>query len=96
MIKILLEFHLKSIGDCGENFLIRNHFQEVPEPPKEEHTRKIRRKNIDTSIKDKPASPLQQIDEQLTLVELMKNKKQINSRQEVKQKIGAMLPVKKR
>ena len=30
LIKILLEFHLKSIGDSWENFLIKNHFQDEP------------------------------------------------------------------
>jgi len=35
LIKILIEFHLKSIGDTWENFLIRNHFQEAPKSHKE-------------------------------------------------------------
>ena len=34
LIKIFLEFHLKSVGDSWENFLIRNHFQEASEQPK--------------------------------------------------------------
>ena len=76
LIKILLEFHLKSIGDSWENFLIRNHFQEVHEQPKEENIRKSRRKKIDTNIEDRLASPLQKNDENLISAELTKNKKQ--------------------
>ena len=37
IIKILIEFHLKSIGDTWENFLIRNHFKEAPESPTEDN-----------------------------------------------------------
>ena len=76
LVKILIEFHLKSIGYSWDNFLIRNHFQDEPKQPKEDKTRKSRRKKIDTSIEDRPAPPLQQNDEELTLTELMKNKKQ--------------------
>ena len=84
LIKILLEFHLKSIGDSWENFLIRNHFQEVPEQPKEDKVRKSRRKKIDTNIEDKPAPSLQKNDEKFIFEELTENRKQINSRQEVR------------
>ena len=58
LVKILLEFHLKSIRDSWENFLIRNHFQDEPEQSKEDKTKKSRRKNIDTNMEDKRASPL--------------------------------------
>ena len=59
LVKILLEFHLKSIGDSWDNFLIRNHFQDEPEQPKEDKTRKSRRRKIDTRIEDRPSPPLQ-------------------------------------
>ena len=58
LVKILVEFHLKNIRDTWESFLIRNHFQEAPEQPKEDNVRKSRRKNIDTKIEDKLASSL--------------------------------------
>ena len=76
LVKILLEFNLKIIGYSWDNFLIRNYFQDELEQPKEDKTRKSRRKKIDTRIEDKPASPLQKSDEELTLAELMNNKKQ--------------------
>jgi len=28
LVKILVEFHLQSVGDDWENFLVRNHFKE--------------------------------------------------------------------
>ena len=75
LVKILLEFHLKSIRDSWENFLIRNHFQDEPEQPKEYKTRKSRRKNIDISIEDRLSPPLQKNEEELNFAELMKKKK---------------------
>ena len=76
LVKILLEFNLKSIEDSWDNFLIRNHFQDELEQPKENKTKKSRRRKIDTSIEDRPSPPLHQDEEELTLAELMKNKKQ--------------------
>ena len=70
LIKILVEFHLKSLRDSWENFIIRNHFQEVPKQPKEDNVRKSRRKNTDTNIEDGPASSFQKNDENLIPVEL--------------------------
>lgn len=58
LIKVLIEFHLKSIQDTGENFLIRNHFQEAPESPKEDNVRRSRGKKIGITIKDRPESSL--------------------------------------
>jgi len=50
LVKILVEFHLKIIGDTWENFLIRNYFQEALESPEEGNVRKSRRKNTGITI----------------------------------------------
>ena len=76
VIKILGEFHLKSIGDSSENFIIRIHFQEVPEEPKEDNVRKSRKKKTDTNIEDILVSSFQKNDEKLISVELTENGKQ--------------------
>ena len=46
LIKILIEFHLKSIGDTWDNFLIRNHFQEAPESLKEIMSKEVEERRL--------------------------------------------------
>ena len=61
LIKILIEFHLKSIGESWEIFLIRNHFQEeAQEKPKDDKTKISRRRKGDTYIEDKSSPQPQQ------------------------------------
>ena len=58
LIKILIEFHLESIGDNWEEFLVRNHFQEHAEtPPKEENVRTSRRRKTDMAVENKLDTP---------------------------------------
>jgi len=80
LIKILIEFHLKCIGDTWEDFLIRNQFQEAPESPKEDNIRKSRRKKIGIIIKEKPESSSQKGDEKLIFEELTEIRKQIRAK----------------
>lgn len=54
LVRILIEFHLKNIGDTWENFLIRNHFQEAPESPEEYNIRKSRRNKTNLTIQSNP------------------------------------------
>ena len=58
LVKILIEFHLKIMGDTWEDFLIRNHFQEAPESPKEDNVRRSRRKKTDINVENRPESSL--------------------------------------
>ena len=84
LIKILIEFHLKIIGDTWENFLIRNHFQEAPESPKEDNVRRSRRKKTGITIENIPESSLQKDDEKLISEELTEIRKQIKARGKIR------------
>ena len=44
LVKILVEFHLKSIGDTWEDVLVNFFFQDAPESPEEGHVKKSRRR----------------------------------------------------
>ena len=46
LVKILVEFHLRSIGGTWEDFLVRIFFQDAPESPKKNHGKKSRSRNI--------------------------------------------------
>ena len=64
LVKILVEYHLKKIGDTWENFLIRNHFQETPESPEKDSVRKSRRKKTNLTIQSNPETSAQKNDEE--------------------------------
>lgn len=57
LIKMLIESHLKSIGDDWESFIITNHFKEVEQ---EESSNKIKRSRRKLSLNPKDDLPLQQ------------------------------------
>lgn len=88
LVKILIEFHLKSIGDTWENFLIRNHFQEAPESPEEGNVRRSRRKKTGITIQSKPESLMQKNDEEIIYEKLTKIEKQIQQKEKMKKKVG--------
>lgn len=50
LVKILVEFHLKSVGDTWEDFLVIIFFQDTPESPEESHVKKSRRRKININI----------------------------------------------
>jgi len=50
LVKILVEFHLKSVGDTWEDFLVRNFFQNARESPEKSHVKKSRRRKININI----------------------------------------------
>ena len=58
LVKILVEFHFKRIGDSWENFLIRNYFQEALESPEEDNVRRSRRKKTGITIQRKHESSM--------------------------------------
>ena len=49
-MKILVEFHLKSIGDTWEDFLVRNFFYDALESLEESYVKKSRRRKININI----------------------------------------------
>lgn len=46
LVKILVEFHLRSVGDTLEDFLVRNFFQDAPDLFEGSHAKRSRRKNV--------------------------------------------------
>jgi len=62
LVKILVEFHLKSIGDTWEDFLVRNFFQDAPKTPEESHVKKSRRRKININIQNKSGTSSQKND----------------------------------
>ena len=54
LIKILVEYYLKNIGDTWENFLIRNFFQDPPDLPEGSSTKKSRRRRTTLAIQNTP------------------------------------------
>jgi len=78
LVKILVEFHLKRIGDSWENFLIRNYFQEALESPEEGNIRRSKRKKTSMTIQSKLESSTQKNDEEPVF--------EIEIREKIKQK----------
>lgn len=55
LVKILIEFHLQSIGDDWEDFLVRNHFEEkTPKQPSGRRTLRGRKRKIEMVIEHEP------------------------------------------
>lgn len=44
LVNILVEFHLRSVGDTWEDFLVRNFFQDAPEFPEGSPVKRSRRR----------------------------------------------------
>ena len=87
-VKILVEFHLKRIGDTWENFLIRNYFQDTPESPEEGNVRRSRRKKKGITIQRKPKSSTQKNDEELVSKKMTEIRKKIKQKGKMKKKFG--------
>ena len=80
LVKILVEFHLKRIGDTWENFLIRNYFQEAPKSPEEGNVRRSRRKKTGITIQSKPDSSTQKNDGEIVSEKLTEIREQIKKK----------------
>lgn len=50
LVKILVEFNLRIVGDTWENFLVRNFFQDALEFPKGSHVKRSRRRKTSLTI----------------------------------------------
>jgi len=66
LVKILVEFHLKSIGDTWEDFLVRNFSQDAPKSPEESHVKKSRGRKININIQNKSGTSSQKNDAKTT------------------------------
>lgn len=81
LVKILIQFHLRNIGDTWEDFLVRNNFQKQPvPPPKEENVRRSKRNKTNMIVENRPETSLQRNDEKLISEELTEIRKQIKAR----------------
>jgi len=88
LVKILVEYNLKRIGDTWENFLIRNYFQEAPESAEEGNFRRNKRKKIGITIQRKPESSTQKNDEELVSKKLIEIREPIKQKGKMKKKAG--------
>ena len=93
LVKILVEFHLKSIGDTWEDFLVRNFFQDAPESPEESHVKKSRRRKISINIQNKSGTSSQKNDAKTTSKpEVRKQHKQKGKMKERAEEINEDIP----
>lgn len=54
LVKILVEFHLRSVGDTWEDFLVRNLFQDAPDLSEGSHVKRSKRKKTILTIQSTP------------------------------------------
>ena len=67
LIKILIEFHLKSIGDTWDDFLFRNHFQEKEEKHPSDKKGKIGRKRKTENLDEDEQPPQPQSEDEIPI-----------------------------
>lgn len=78
LVKILIEHHLRKIGDNWDNFLVRNHFEEPKEPsPEHQPTKRSRRWKSSKTETDKT---IQESSEEMISEKLVQIKKQIKEK----------------
>jgi len=71
LIKILIEFHLESIGDNWENFLVRNHFEEkILEQSSGCITLRGRKRKMETVKEQKPHYQQELSKDELPIVDI--------------------------
>ena len=81
LVKILLEFHLQSIGDNWESFLVRNHFEEKsPEKQSSRRTLKGRKRTIEMKKEQAPQTQTKVTEEELLVVKILQRMKRGNLR----------------
>jgi len=90
LVKILVEYHLKGIGDTWEKFLIRNHFQDAPESPEKDNIRKSRRKKTNLTIQNNPEPSVQKNDEEPISEKLTEIREQIKQKKKIKKKTSGI------
>jgi len=81
LVKILVEFHLQSIGDDWECFLIRNHFEEKsPEKPSSNKILRGRKRTIEMTKEQAPQTQTEVTEEELPIVKILQRMKRGNPR----------------
>lgn len=81
LVKILLEFHLQSIGNDWESFLIRNHFKEKsPEKPSSSKILRGRKRTIEMTREQAPQTQMEVTEEELLIVNILQRMKRGNPR----------------
>lgn len=89
MVKILVEYHLKKIGDTWENFLITIYFQETAKSPEEGNVKRSKRKKTSMTIQSKLESSTQKNDEEpISEVEI---REKIKKKGQIKKKVGGII-----
>lgn len=72
LIKILIEFHLQSIGDNWEDFLVRNHFeQKTHEQSSGSKTLRGRKRKIETIIEQDSQHQQELLEYDILIVEIL-------------------------
>ena len=78
LVKILIEHHLRKMGDNWEEFLVRNHFEEPKEsPPESKPTRRSRRRETSKAIEVETGKSIQEDSEEMISEKLAQIKKQL-------------------
>ena len=78
LVKILIEHHLRKVGDNWDEFLLRNHFEEPKESPSEgKLTRRSKRKEISKAVETKTGKSIQEESEEMISEKLAQIKKQL-------------------
>ena len=78
LVKILIEHHLRKMGDNWEEFLVRNHFEEPKKsPPERKPTRRSRRREISKAIEVETGKSIQEDSEEMIFEKLAQIKKQL-------------------
>ena len=85
LIKILIEHHLRKVGDNWDEFLVMNHFEEPKEPPSEgKPTRRSRRRKISEAIETKTGKSIQEDSEEIISEKLTEIRKRRKKREDDK------------
>lgn len=63
LVKILVEHHLKSVGDTWDDFFLKNFFQDTPELPKRSSIKRSRSTKTSLTIQNTPETSAQKNNE---------------------------------
>lgn len=93
LIKILVEFHLQSIGDNLENFLVRNNFEEkAPKQPSSIGILRGRKRTMETIKEQEPECQQELSEDELRIVDILQKMKKGNLRRNKASKRTEYLP----
>ena len=88
LVNILVEFHLRSVGDTWEDFLVKNFFQDAPDKSEGSHVKRNRRRKTNLTIQSTPETSAQKNDEEEpTSEKLTEIRKQSKQRRKMKERV---------